>query len=83
MCMQAFGVGLRIQAIRRNAPTSMGSLYWQFNDLWPVYSWSSVDYYGQWKALHYVAAKLYANVMVSVRLLDSEAAKMVKHATFI
>lgn len=68
MCMQAYGVGIRIETIRRNAPMSMGSLYWQFNDLWPVFSWSSVDYYGQWKALHYVAARLYKNVVVSVRL---------------
>jgi beta-mannosidase len=59
---------MRIEAIRRNMPQSMGSLYWQFNDLWPVFSWSSVDYYGQWKALHYTAKRLYDNVVISVKL---------------
>jgi len=38
----------------------MGSLYWQINDVWPVFSWSTVDFYGCWKAGHY-AAKLYHN----------------------
>lgn len=43
----------------------MGSLYWQLNDCWPVASWSSIDYYGRWKALHYGAKRFYSPVMVS------------------
>ena len=41
----------------------MGTLYWQLNDCWPVASWSSIDYYGNWKALHYRAQALYADDM--------------------
>jgi beta-mannosidase len=42
----------------------MGSLYWQINDVWPVFSWASVDYYGQWKALHYRSREAYKDVVV-------------------
>jgi len=50
---------------RRNRPRCMGSLYWQLNDTWPVASWASIDYHGRWKALHYMAKKFYAPVLVS------------------
>jgi len=43
----------------------MGSLFWQLNDCWPVASWSSIDYYGRWKALQYYARRFYAPVLVS------------------
>ena len=43
----------------------MGTVYWQLNDYWPVASWSSIDYYGRWKALHYYAKRFFAPVMVS------------------
>ena len=42
-----------------------GSLYWQLDDCWPVASWSSIDYYGRWKALQYFARKFFAPVLVS------------------
>jgi beta-mannosidase len=43
----------------------MGTLYWQLNDCWPVASWSSVDYFHRWKALHYMARRFFAPLMVS------------------
>ena len=66
ICNQGYGVGVRLEAIRRAMPRCMGSLYWQFNDLWPVFSWSSLDYYGQWKMLHYQARHFYDNVVLSI-----------------
>lgn len=51
---------------RRNRGRCMGAIYWQLNDNWPVISWSSIDYYGRWKALHYGARRFFAPVMVSI-----------------
>lgn len=63
--LQAEGVRRGIEAHRRGMPWCMGSLYWQINDCWPVASWSSIDCYGRWKALHYAAARAFENVIVS------------------
>ena len=61
--LQAWGVGYgifcHIDASRMPVVHCMGTLYWQLNDCWPVASWSSIDYYGNWKALHYRAQALY------------------------
>lgn len=51
--LQARGMQIAIDAHRRSKPYNMGTLYWQLNDCWPVVSWSSIDYLGNWKALHY------------------------------
>ncbi|WP_263358865.1 beta-mannosidase [Acidicapsa ligni] len=63
--LQAEGVKVGAESFRRKRPESMGSLFWQLNDCWPVASWSSIDYYGRWKALQYYARKFYAPVLVS------------------
>ena len=63
--LQAEGMKIAIEAHRRSMPHCMGTLYWQFNDCWPVASWSGIDYYGKWKAFHYYLRKLYAPVLVS------------------
>lgn len=63
--MQAEGIKTGAEAHRRNMPYTMGSLYWQANDCWPVTSWSGIDYYGTWKALHYITRDFYADILVS------------------
>ena len=62
---QAGAITTGIEHWRRNRGRCMGSTYWQVNDNWPVASWSSIDYYGRWKALHYAAKRSYDNVLVS------------------
>jgi beta-mannosidase len=61
------GVGLQygIEHWRRNMPRTMGTLYWQLNDCWPVASWASIDYFGRWKAPHYFAQRFYAPLLIS------------------
>ncbi len=63
--VQAYGISKAIEAHRRSKPYCMGTLYWQYNDSWPVISWSSRDYYGRWKALQYHVKKVYDKVIVS------------------
>jgi beta-mannosidase len=62
---QAEIIKIGAEHFRRNRPRTMGGLYWQLNDCWPVASWASIDYYGRWKALHYYARRFYDDVLVS------------------
>jgi beta-mannosidase len=62
---QAEVIKLGAEHLRRSRPRTMGSLYWQLNDCWPVASWASIDYYGHWKALQYYARRFYDDVLVS------------------
>ncbi len=66
--LQAYGIVKGIEAQRRSKPYCMGSLYWQLNDCWPAVSWSSIDFFGNWKALHYKAKKAFDNVMITSEL---------------
>ena len=63
--LQAEAMKTAIEAQRRSKPFCMGSLYWQLNDCWPAASWSSVDYYGKWKAAQYFVKKAFTPVLVS------------------
>lgn len=55
---------IAIRAQRAAKPKSYGTLYWQFNDAWPAISWSSIDYYGRWKPLQYMAKRMYTNIAI-------------------
>ncbi|HEY1741980.1 MAG TPA: glycoside hydrolase family 2 protein [Granulicella sp.] len=63
--LQAEGIKVGAESFRRKRPETMGSLFWQLNDCWPVASWASIDYYGRWKALQYYARRFYAPILVS------------------
>lgn len=66
MVQQAEGIRTGVEHWRRHMNRVHGSLYWQLNDCWPVASWSSIDYHGRWKALHYAAKRFYAPILLSV-----------------
>ncbi|MBN2088318.1 glycoside hydrolase family 2 protein [candidate division KSB1 bacterium] len=70
--LQAEGIKIGIEAHRRNKPYCMGTLYWQINDCWPVASWSSIDYFGRWKSLHYFARQAYNEALVSPTIDDKK-----------
>ncbi|MBE2272147.1 MAG: glycoside hydrolase family 2 protein [Anaerolinea sp.] len=63
--LQGIGMQYGIEHWRRNMPRTMGTLYWQLNDCWEAPSWASIDYHGRWKALHYMAKRFYAPILIS------------------
>ncbi len=65
---QAWCIKFGIEAFRRSMPRTMGALYWQLNDVWPVSSWSSIDHGGTWKALQYAARRFYAPALVTAQV---------------
>lgn len=68
--LQGMAIKYGVDHWRRNRGRCMGTLYWQINDDWPAPSWSSIDYFGRWKSLHYMAQKFYAPHAVSMTLED-------------
>ncbi|MCY0968044.1 beta-mannosidase [Chryseobacterium wangxinyae] len=70
--LQARGMQIAIEAHRRAKPYNMGTLYWQLNDCWPVISWSSIDYLGNWKALHYQVKRSFENQVILTEEKDGD-----------
>jgi beta-mannosidase len=63
---QSLAVKTAVEYWRSLRPICMGTLYWQLNDVWPASSWSSLDYDGSWKLLHYEARRFYDPILLSV-----------------
>jgi beta-mannosidase len=70
--LQAEGIKMAIEAHRSAMPYCMGSLYWQINDVWPVASWSSSDYFQRWKAVHYFVKKAFEPVITTALVKDGQ-----------
>ncbi|HWQ04828.1 MAG TPA: glycoside hydrolase family 2 protein [Longilinea sp.] len=66
LVLQAEGIRYGVEHWRRYPGRVSGILYWQLNDCWPVASWSSLDYFGRWKALHYAARRFFAPLLLSI-----------------
>jgi beta-mannosidase len=77
---QAYGIEYGAEGWRREMPKSMGCVFWQYNDDWPGSSWSSVDYFGRWKALQYAAKRFYSPVLVS-GVADAKSGKVDLYVT--
>lgn len=73
--LQGLAMQMLVEQLRRNQPQSMGALYWQLNDCWPVASWSSIDYSGRWKALHWMARRFFAPMLLS-GVIEAGGARM-------
>ena len=62
---EAMRYGVEHWRRNRNGYRCMGTLYWQYNDCWPVASWSGIEYNHHWKALNYYAKRFFAPVLLS------------------
>lgn len=78
--LQSLAIKYAVEHWRQNKPRCMGALYWQLNDCWQVASWSSVDYFLRWKALHYAARRFFDPILVS-GVEDKDANTIVAHVT--
>ncbi|MEY8413015.1 glycoside hydrolase family 2 protein [Lachnospiraceae bacterium 62-26] len=83
--LQADAIRYGVEHFRRNRGRCMGAIVWQLNDCWPVISWSSVDYCGRWKALHYAEKRFFAPLMISCQeegMMTQEADMNREHFEF-
>jgi beta-mannosidase len=69
---QAYCMKVAVEHFRRSMPRTMGALFWQLNDCWPGFSWSSLEFGGRWKALHFAARRFFAPVLVSAHVPGDE-----------
>ncbi|MCL5271238.1 MAG: glycoside hydrolase family 2 protein, partial [bacterium] len=78
--LQGMAIKYAVEHWRRTMPRGMGTIYWQINDTWPVASWSSIDYHGRWKALHYMARRFFAPLLASA-VEDAKTGTVEVHVT--
>jgi beta-mannosidase len=79
LVLQAEGIRYGVEHWRRHPDRVAGILYWQLNDCWPVASWSSLDYFGRWKALHYASRRFYAPLLLTIEDKPPEQAVYVSN----
>lgn len=79
--LQALSVKYVVEFLRKNREICMGTLYWQMNDCWPGVSWSSIDYFGRWKALQYMAKNFYAPIAGSIEVNGNVASVFIQNET--
>jgi beta-mannosidase len=72
--LQAEAIKYGVEHWRRNRGRCMGAVYWQLNDIWPVASWASIDYFGRWKALHYFAKRFFSPALLSCEEIGEKSA---------
>ncbi|TCL73910.1 glycoside hydrolase family 2 protein [Rhizobium sp. BK251] len=73
---QGLAIKTAVEYWRSLKPHCMGTIYWQLNDTWPVASWSSLDYGGRWKAMHYLVKRFFQPVAVAA--IPSEDGKTIR-----
>ncbi|HEY4300263.1 MAG TPA: glycoside hydrolase family 2 protein [Candidatus Didemnitutus sp.] len=73
---QAYCMQVGVEHYRRLMPRCMGAIYWQLNDCWPVASWSSIEFTGHWKALHFAARRFFAPALISAHVPGEEGARI-------
>ncbi len=78
---QADVIAYQVEHARRMRGVFMGMIYWQLNDSWPTISWSSVDYCGRYKALYYISSQIFAPVLLSLHLYNSDVTVNVSNET--
>ncbi|HWR12055.1 MAG TPA: glycoside hydrolase family 2 protein [Rectinemataceae bacterium] len=79
---QAMAIGTAVEYWRSERPRCMGTLYWQLNDVWPATSWSSIEYGGMWKLLHYEARRFYDPLLLAFILRDGNIELRVVNDSF-
>ncbi|MGV2435117.1 MAG UNVERIFIED_CONTAM: hypothetical protein LVT10_09795 [Anaerolineae bacterium] len=78
--LQGLAMKYAVEHWRRNMPRTMGTLYWQLNDMWGAPSWASVDWRGRWKALHHMAKHFYTPHLIS-GVADAQSGKATLYVT--
>lgn len=81
--LQGIAIKAGVEHFRRNRGRCMGSIYWQINDNWPVASWASIDYFGRWKALHYMARHFYADILGSLKMEGTHVIPYIQNESFV
>lgn len=80
--LQGLAIKFGVEHWRRNRGRCMGALFWQLNDNWPVISWASIDYFGRWKALQYMAADFFSPVTFSIKRTEREVEVWLENETW-